>query len=461
MATTIQKTTAELRALLKNGEAEAKAALKKEGKLTARDRMELLFDEGTFVELGAYIGRRRTELDTGADDSFEPVVTGYGAVNGELVYAFSQDYSRLHGALGEMHAKKIVKLLEAAETANAPAVGIFDSAGAKILEGVDALAGYGAVMATLDYISVPKIAVVSGVCGGASAVICEMFDIVIAAEKTGKIFASPSGAKTEGIAAKALYDLTAEDDASAVIAARQLVPYFGEEIPTADDPNRLVDVDSILAAEEYDIHAVIDTVFDIGSFTELAAHRGKSMVTGLASMNGMPVAVVANNPAHQKGAICPCAAKKARALLAMAYEQDLPVVTLVDTVGIADKKEAEEKELAIALANLAAAYSRIGSMSVTAVLGAAYGTAYTVMGSKSLTDGFCIALDSAKISPLSPESAVAFLDEVKDESKHKETAAEWAARYASPLEAAKSGHIDDIIESAELRQRLLAALAVI
>ncbi len=462
MAKTIHKTTAELRALLKNGEPEVKAALAKEGKLTARARMELFFDEGTFVEVGAFIGRKRTELDTDACDSFEPVVTGYGAVNGELCYAFSQDYSRLHGALGEMHAKKIVKLLELAENANAPVLGVFDSAGAKILEGVDALAGYGAIMNTLDYISVPKIAVVSGPCGGSSAVIAEMFDIIIAAEKTAKIFSSPAGTKAEGISASSeLYDIKVATDEEAITAARALIPYFGLEYPAADDANRLVDVASILAAGAYDMHDVIAAVTDAGSFIELSAHRAKAMVTGLAAVNGYPVMIVANNPAHKDGAICPCDAKKAVRALSLAYEQDIPVITLVDSIGLTDKCEADEKGFAIALASLAKAYARIGNTAITAVLGNAYGTAYTVMGSKALTDGFAIALDSAKISALSPASAVAFLDKVDDESKHAEIAEEWAARYASPLEAAKSGHIDDIIESTELRQRIAAALAAL
>ena len=462
MAETIHKTTAELRALLKAGQTAEQAALAKEGLLSARDRMALIFDEGTFVEVGAYIGRKRTELDKDEDDSFEPVITGYGAVNGELVYAFSQDYSRLHGALGEMHAKKIVKIIEMADRADATIIGVFDSAGAKILEGVDALAGYGSIMAALDCVTVPKIAVVSGTCGGSTAVVAEMFDVVIAAEKTGKIFAAPSGAKGKEISSdKGLYDIVCTDDKAALAKARELVAYFGTEIPTADDANRTVDVEGFLATEGYNVRDVIANIVDLGSFTELGAHRANSMVTGFATVNGKPVAVVANNPERKGGFICPGAAKKACKLLTIAFEQELPVVTFVDTIGVADEDDAEQKGLALLLANLAKAYTRVGSDAVTVVLGNAYGTAYTVMGSKALTGGLALALDSAKISALSPASAVAFLDKVKDESKHKQTADEWAARYASPLEAAKSGHIDDIIASEELRQRIGAALAVL
>ena len=142
-------TAAEMRAALANEQASADAKLAKDGKLSAASRMAALFDEGTFVEIGAYVGRKTTDLDSASDDAFEPVVTGYGAINGTLAFAFSQDFARLSGALGEMHAKKIVKIIEMADRADAPIIGAFDSAGAKILEGVDALAGYGSIMAAL------------------------------------------------------------------------------------------------------------------------------------------------------------------------------------------------------------------------------------------------------------------------------------------------------------------------
>lgn len=467
MAETVHKTTAELRALLQKGQTDEQKALAKEGRLCARDRMALIFDEGTFVEVGAYIGRKRTELDKETDDSFEPVITGYGAVNGTLVYAFSQDFSRLHGALGEMHAKKVVNIIAMASKANAPIIGVFDSAGAKILEGVDALAGYGSIMCALEEADIPKIAVVAGNCGGATAVITEMFDLVIGAKKTGKLYAALSGKTAESVSADPyIVNITCEDDTAAVTKARALIKYFAGTSDTDDDINRILDIEGILANVKYDIHDIIAHTFDIGSFTEIGADNAKSMVTGLATMNGAPVAVVANNPSYKDGFLCPGAAKKAIAVLELAYTANLPVITLVDGNGIGDSKNFEEKGFAKILAKLASEYAKRGSSylilpTVTVTLGASYGTAYTVLGSKALTGGIALALDRAKISAMNPESAVAFLDEVKDEAKHKEIANEWAERYASPLEAAKSGHIDDIIDSAELRQRIGAALAML
>ena len=465
MAETVSKKTAELRELLKTGQTAEQKALAKEGRLCARDRMALIFDEGTFVEVGAYIGRKRTELDKETDDSFEPVITGYGAVNGTLVYAFSQDFSRLHGALGEMHAKKIVNILAMANKSGAPVIGVFDSAGAKILEGVDALAGYASIMNALESSVSPKIAVVSGVCGGATSVLAQMCDVVVGAKKTGKLYAALSGKVEDAISADpSQIDVVCEDDAAAVTKARELVKYFAGSDDCADDINRKLDIEGILANDKYDIHDVIAVTFDAGSFTELCGENARSMVTGLATLNGNPIVVIANNPSYKDGFLCTGAAKKAIFALETAAIADLPVVTLVDGNGIGDSKNFEEKGFSRVLARLASEYAKrayFNKPTVTVTLGTSYGTAYTVMGSKSLTGGIALALDRARISAMNPGSAVAFLDEVKDESQHKETAKEWAERYASPLEAAKSGHIDDIIDSAELRQRIGAALEML
>ena len=462
MAENGHKTTAELRQLLKDSMT-AGGTLAKEGRLTAHERMRLLFDAGTFVEVGAYIGRRRTELDREADDSFEPVVIGYGAVNGALVYAFSQDYSRLHGALGEMHAKKIVTIIEMAVRSGAPLVGVFDSAGAKILEGVDALAGYGSIMLRpAANANIPKVAVISGLCGGANAVIAEMFDLVIGAKRTGKLFASPSGKTSEGICAnEGLIDVsTARMTISPLSRRVPSVPACGADSQN-DDINRTVALDSILSQESYDVREVISAVFDAASFTETGTGHADSMVTGLAAIGGRTVGIVASNPASKHGLLCPCAADKALRLLRLCQSAKLPVITLVDTDGIADKVQAEDMGLAAKLSRLAAAYAGLMSPAVTVTLGKAYGTAHTVMGSKALTGGVALALDRAKISAMSPDAAVEFLDKVDDESKHAKIAESWAQTYASPLEAAKSGHIDDIIDAAELRQRIGAALEML
>ena len=448
--------TKELREIINARHSEASAELEKAGKLTARARMDVIFDEGTFAEVGAFIGD---------GEEFCPVVTGYGAVDGMLVFAFSQDYSRLHGAMGKAHAKKICKIIEMALEVNAPVIGVFDSAGAKIDEGSDALNACGEVISSLAFSKgmIPTIAVVAGPCGGAGAVAASLCDVIIVAEKTGSLYMVPSSmledktlGKPEKLAETGVSAITAEDDASACLAARDLCKYFTPEMITTDDGNRAFDA-SVFENLKYDVHSVIGSLFDAGSFTELFAKRAPQMTVGLASMNGRVCGVIANNPSFKDGKMCPGACEKAVKLIKLCRTIDVPVVTLVDGVGVGTTDKIEIGGVAGKLAELAMAYSA-SARKVTVITGEAYGTAYSVLGSKALGADFVLALDRAKISPMNPVSAVEFLGEVYDESKVDEIAAKWADENASPLEAAKKGYVDDIIEASELRARVASVL---
>ena len=450
------QTTKELREIINARHSEASAELEKAGKLTARARMDVIFDEGTFAEVGAFIGD---------GEEFCPVVTGYGAVDGMLVFAFSQDYSRLHGAMGKAHAKKICKIIEMALEVNAPVIGVFDSAGAKIDEGSDALNACGEVISSLAFSKgmIPTVAVVAGPCGGAGAVAASLCDVIIVAEKTGSLYMVPSSmledktlGKPEKLAETGVSAITAEDDASACLAARAICRYFTPEMITTDDGNRAFD-SSVFENPKYDVHSVIGSLFDAGSFTELFAKRAPQMTVGLASMNGRVCGVIANNPSFQDGKMCPGACEKAVKLIKLCRTIDVPVVTLVDGVGVGTTDKMEIGGVAGKLAELAMAYSA-SARKVTVITGEAYGTAYSVLGSKALGADFVLALDRAKISPMNPVSAVEFLGEVYDESKVDEIAAKWADENASPLEAAKKGYVDDIIEASELRARVASAL---
>lgn len=448
--------TKELREIINARHSEASAELEKAGKLTARARMDVIFDEGTFAEVGAFIGD---------GEEFCPVVTGYGAVDGMLVFAFSQDYSRLHGAMGKAHAKKICKIIDMAIEANAPVIGVFDSAGAKIDEGSDALNACGEVISSLAFSKgiIPTIAVVSGPCGGSGAVAASLCDVIVVAEKTGSLYVVPSSMledKTLGKPAKlaetGVSAITATDDTSACLAARAICRYFTPEMITSDDGNRAFDA-SVFENPKYDVHSVIGSLFDAGSFTELFAKRAPQMTVGLASMNGRVCGVIANNPSFKDGKMCPGACEKAVKLIKLCRTIDVPVVTLVDGVGVGTTDKIEIGGVAGKLAELAMAYSA-SARKVTVITGEAYGTAYSVLGSKALGADFVLALDRAKISPMNPVSAVEFLGEVYDESKVDEIAAKWADENASPLEAAKKGYVDDIIEASELRARVASAL---
>lgn len=452
------QSTQKLREIINARRSEASAELEKAGKLTARARMDIIFDEGTFAEVGAFIGGD-------SDEDFCPVVTGYGSIDGLLVFAFSQDYSRLHGAMGKAHAKKICKIIEMALEVNAPVIGVFDSAGAKIDEGSDALNACGEVISSLAFSKgmIPTIAVVAGPCGGAGAVAASLCDVIIVAEKTGSLYMVPSSmledktlGKPEKLAETGVSAITAKDDAAACLAARDLCKYFTPEMITTDDGNRAFDA-SVFENPKYDVHSVIENLFDAGSFTELFAKRAPQMTVGLASMNGRVCGVIANNPSFKDGKMCPGACEKAVKLIKLCRTIDVPVVTLVDGVGVGTTDKIEIGGVAGKLAELAMAYSA-SARKVTVITGEAYGTAYSVLGSKALGADFVLALDRAKISPMNPVSAVEFLGEVYDESKVDEIAAKWADENASPLEAAKKGYVDDIIEASELRARVASAL---
>ncbi len=452
------QSTQKLREIINARRSEASAELEKAGKLTARARMDIIFDEGTFAEVGAFIGGD-------SDEDFCPVVTGYGSIDGLLVFAFSQDYSRLHGAMGKAHAKKICKIIEMALEVNAPVIGVFDSAGAKIDEGSDALNACGEVISSLAFSKgmIPTIAVVAGPCGGAGAVAASLCDVIIVAEKTGSLYMVPSSmledktlGKPEKLAETGVSAITAKDDAAACLAARDLCKYFTPEMITTDDGNRAFD-SSVFENPKYDVHSVIGSLFDAGSFTELFAKRAPQMTVGLASMNGRVCGVIANNPSFKDGKMCPGACEKAVKLIKLCRTIDVPVVTLVDGVGVGTTDKIEIGGVAGKLAELAMAYSA-SARKVTVITGEAYGTAYSVLGSKALGAGFVLALDRAKISPMNPVSAVEFLGEVYDESKVDEIAAKWADENASPLEAAKKGYVDDIIEASELRARVASVL---
>lgn len=452
------QSTQKLREIINARRSEASAELEKAGKLTARARMDIIFDEGTFAEVGAFIGGD-------SDEDFCPVVTGYGSIDGLLVFAFSQDYSRLHGAMGKAHAKKICKIIEMALEVNAPVIGVFDSAGAKIDEGSDALNACGEVISSLAFSKgmIPTIAVVAGPCGGAGAVAASLCDVIIVAEKTGSLYMVPSSmledktlGKPEKLAETGVSAITAKDDAAACLAARDLCKYFTPEMITTDDGNRAFD-SSVFENPKYDVHSVIENLFDAGSFTELFAKRAPQMTVGLASMNGRVCGVIANNPSFKDGKMCPGACEKAVKLIKLCRTIDVPVVTLVDGVGVGTTDKIEIGGVAGKLAELAMAYSA-SARKVTVITGEAYGTAYSVLGSKALGADFVLALDRAKISPMNPVSAVEFLGEVYDESKVKEIADKWASENASPLEAAKKGYVDDIIEASELRARVASVL---
>ncbi len=451
---------------------------------TAKSRITALFDAGTFAETGAFAHKLASEFGKGDNCELEGVVTGYGAIDGRLVFAFAQDFSRMKGAVGAMHAKKICDLYDLAIKNGAPIIGIFDSAGAYIMEGVEALAGYGKIMKKVSDASgiIPQIAVIAGNCGGAMATVASMFDITIGAKATGSLYVNPpfvlneldkkaETGKIETAAKHGQISVVCDTDTDALAYVRKLLSYIPQNnadgtayAAVTDEINRLTpDVASIIASEGYAMADVISAISDDSAFLELGADHAKSMLTGFITLNGMVIGAIANNPAHIGGKICGGAAKKAARFISFCDCFKIPLLTLVDTEGYEVSVESEAKGYGAALAKLASAYASSENAKVTVVLGKAYGAAYTLMGSKSIGADIAFACENAKISAMPTKSAVAFAwnEKVTDNAKRAEVEAEWDSVMASPVAAAKAGEIDDIISLDELRQRTAAAFEML
>ncbi len=465
----MSKSISELRDLLNQRTNEATAELEKIGKLSARQRMDVIFDEGTFVEIGAFVGSG----DADSTDGYGAVITGYGSIDGYLVFAFAQDYSRLHGAMTAEQTAKIANIIHMAADKGTPLIGVFDSAGTKIDDGLTSLDNLGIAISTLSACKFdePTIAVISGPCGGSAAVFASMFDYKIIAKKTGSLYMTPKNilenkslTDAEELLGNGFVDIVTEDDESACKEAADICRYYSTTAAdnVEDSPER--EFSASVIAGEFDMHDVINELVDKGTFKELQSTHAQSMITGLGFIDGILCGIVANNRAKNNGKICPCGAKKASEFIDMLNRTCLPVVTLVDSEGTIMADKAELKGLAKNLAGLAEAYANIandGCSGVTVVIGNAFGTALSVMGSKSLGISMSFALDDSKIGIMNPKTAVEFLDKVEDESKVEEAAAEWAETYSNPLAAAREGFVDDIIKTSELRARVAASLLML
>lgn len=413
-------------------------------------RIARLFDAGTFVELGAY-RKRPNGAQTGA-------VCGYGAVNGRLVYAFSQDSDRQKGAFDALQAEKIADLYALALKNGAPVVGMFDSAGAYVADGASALSAFGKLLASVSRASgaVPQIAFISGICAGLAATAAAMFDLTVLVDGksqlsvnapfvVGKEVGTVEYAREKGLSSVTVAD---EDEAFATLRTLiDLLPANAEEGVAAetssDDVNRAVTT------------AEVGELADAGTLLEIGAGYADEMRVSLARFGGVPCGIVANN-----GVITADGAKKAARFIGFCDSFGLPVITLTDSVGIAVSSAEEESPLAAALGKLAMTYANATTAKITAVVGKAYGAVFTLMGSKALGADVVYALPTAEISTMVPESAVAFLwnDQITETTTREELVAKWKAECASPEAAAADGSIDDVIDPAELRQRICAAV---
>ena len=423
-------------------------------------KIAALFDAGTFVETGAFM-KRGNDL-TG-------VVCGYGAVNGKLVYAFAQDSDRKKGAIDALQAEKIAMLYSMAQKNGAPVVGMFDSIGATVADGASVLSAYGKLLGVVSDASgiIPQIAIINGVCAGMAATVAAMFDVVVTIKGQSELYVNAPflAGKEIGTAdytsLNGLASIAAENEGDAIAKAIKLVsmlPSNCEEGVTieeiTDDINRTVAVDGLSGKN------LVESLCDAGSFLSLGEAYATEMVTGLATFGGVTCGVVANDAAVNGGVITCDGAKKAAKLVSFCDSFSIPVITLVDSLGVATGAEAEGAPLAAQLGKLAMAYATADTAKIGVVCGKAYGAAFTLMGSKALGADMVYALPTSEISVMAPESAVAFLwnDKITADTSRSDLVAKWTQECASPEAAAADGSIDDVVASLELRQRICAAV---
>lgn len=423
---------------------------------TAMQKINAIFDAGTFVELGAYTKRG------GSGEALEGVVCGYGAIDGRLAFCFAQDSGRTKGAFGEGHAKKIIDTYTLAIKNGAPVIAVFDSAGAVVYDGASALAAYGKVMKSVSDASgiIPQIAIVDGVCGGMSAVTAAMFDFTVTIDGMSALYVNPpfvTGADKNTAVSAGLSAHVADSAEAAYAFARRLVGMLPSNnadtcmSESADALNRLVSVDGKSA------DALVCEIADGGSFVSLYGEYTNNATLGFASFGGICTGVI-----YASGELDIKTARVAAKLQSFCDAFSIPVLTLVDSCGTEVSAAAEDAAYASELARLAYAYTASENAKLTVVLGKAYGAAFTLLGSKSVGADMVYALPDAAISVLSPEASVAFVwnDKVGEKSR-EELEAEWKQKCASAAEACDRGEVDDVIEPSELRKRICASLMML
>lgn len=431
---------------------------------SAYEKLNALFDEGTFVELGAYLG----------SGTYAGVVCGYGAIDGALTFAFAQAYDRDKGAFGTLESRKITDLYDQAKKCGAPVIGVFASAGAKIEEGSKALAAFGNFLKKISEVSgvVPQIAVIDGVCAGLSATAASMFDLVIAAEDAKFYICPPSVQKNAGVAdagsikvaaANGIVDIVCPDSASAIAKARELAASVPQNnragltyIEAGDDMNRATPE----LASATDAKEILASIADNGVYTLLKETCAPEVAIAIASLGSMTAGVIVNN---KGAALTPKAARKIAQFITFCDNFSIPMVTIVNTTGIDATVDAENAPDAPEYARLAAAYAGATCAKVTAVIGKAYGAAFTLLGSRSVGADLVLATTGAEISIMEPDAAVQFMygDEIKAYADPVALRAEkkkiWLSEMASAEAAARAGDVDDVVAPEELRARIISA----
>lgn len=473
------------------------AAQHKKGKYTARERIDMLLDEGSFEEFDMFVSHRcidfGLEKETYLSDG---VVTGYGTIDGRLVYVFSQDFTVFGGSLSEMFAAKICKIMDMAMKVGAPVIGINDSGGARIQEGVKSLGGYAEIFQRNILASgvIPQISAIFGPCAGGAVYSPALTDFIVMSRSTSYMFVTgPKVVKTvtgETVTSEQLggadvhasksgvAHFVSDSEEEGILLIRKLLSYLPQNnledppIVPCDDPiHRVEDALNEIIPENpnkpYDILEVIELTVDNGEFLEVQRGFAPNIITGFARFNGMSVGIVANQPKYMAGVLDINASRKAARFVRFCDAFNIPIVTLVDVPGFLPGTSQEYNGIIIHGAKLLFAYGEATVPKVTIILRKAYGGAYDVMSSKHLRGDINYAWPGAEIAVMGPKGAIEVLlsrelESIEDEKAKVELLLkkeqEYKEKFANPYVAAKFGYIDDVIEPRNTRFRIVRAL---
>lgn len=465
-----------------------------QGKMTARERCVALLDPDSFVELDIFVEHRCNNFGMeSVEVPGEGVVTGYGTIDGRLAYVFAQDFTVIGGSLGEMHAKKICKVLDLAMKVGAPVIGMNDSGGARIQEAVDALAGYGNIFFRNTVASgvIPQISVIMGPCAGGAVYSPALTDFIFMVDKTSHMFITgPQVIKTvtgEDVTEEALGGAVTHNKTSGVAhfvckseqetiaSIRKLFSFLplnnldGSPVyDTGDSVNRLCDDLTTLLPENtnkaYDMKAIISSIADNNDFFEVQPMYAQNMITGFVRIGGKTVGIIANQPRVMAGCLDINASDKSSRFIAFCDAFQIPILTFVDVPGFLPGTTQEYGGIIRHGAKMLYAYSEATVPKITVVVRKAYGGAYLAMCSKDLGADFVLAWPSAEIAVMGSEGAANIIfrkdiEKAKDPvAARKEKIEEYKENFANPYKAAARGFVDDVIEPTYTRQRIASAL---
>jgi len=485
-----------VQARLGGGEKRIEAQHEK-GKLTARERIELLLDESSFEEFDMFVTHRCTNFGMENNKIMgDGIVTGHGTIDGRVVYVFAQDFTVFGGSLSETFANKICKVMDMAMKTGAPVIGLNDSGGARIQEGVTSLAGYAEIFQRNIMASgvIPQISAIFGPCAGGAVYSPALTDFVVMSKNTSYMFLTGpkvvktvtgevvtdeelGGAMVHGTKSGVAH-FVADDEREGILLIRKLLSYLPQNnleeaplLPCTDPIDRLEDALNEIIPDNpnkpYDVKDVIHAITDMHEFMEVQRNFAPNIVTGFARFNGMSVGIVANQPAYLAGVLDINASRKAARFARICDAFNIPIVTLEDVPGFLPGTAQEYGGIIIHGAKLLFAYGEATVPKITVILRKAYGGAYCVMSSKHLRGDINYAWPTAEIAVMGPKGAIEVLEnknisQITDPEQRagyiKKAEEEYKDQFANPYNAAKYGYIDDVIEPRNTRFRIIRAL---